>query len=189
MEYHVYRQGLEQPSCSNSRCSHQCADTYDKITGKVVDASGVFFTSDVCMFILLQNTMCAGKALNNNRTAIRDALIKVFVESALSTPPNNVENKVIASVFGESSMQAVISVQSCKGMHLGDDGAYSIREAAPSAHEDASAVAAAAAGAFAPAAAAAPTTAVALSLLPASGPSHFRCSCCCCAPRVGGGTG
>ena len=110
MEYHVYRQGLEQPSCSNSRCSHQCADTYDKITGKVVDASGVFFTSDVCMFILLQNTMCAGKALNNNRTAIRDALIKVFVESALSTPQNNVENKVIASVFGESSMQAVINL-------------------------------------------------------------------------------
>ena len=99
----------------------------------------------------------------------------------------------IIHASGDKPLQAdsykLFSVQSCKGMHLGDDGAYSIREAAPSAHEDASAVAAAAAGAFAPAAAAAPTTAVALSLLPASGPSHFRCSCCCCAPRVGGGTG
>ena len=46
--------------------------------------------------------MCAGKAFNNHRTAIRDALIKVFVEER--TPANVVENKVIAAVFGVTSM-------------------------------------------------------------------------------------
>ena len=53
--------------------------------------------------------ICAGKALNNHRTAIRDALIKIFVEER--TPANDVENKVIAPVVGDTSMQAVMDLQ------------------------------------------------------------------------------
>ena len=46
--------------------------------------------------------MCAGKAFNNHHTAIRNALIKIFVEER--TQANVVENKVIAAVFGVTSM-------------------------------------------------------------------------------------
>ena len=43
------------------------------------------FIADICMFILHQNTICAGKALDNNCTAICDALIKtrIFVEERM----------------------------------------------------------------------------------------------------------
>ena len=53
--------------------------------------------------------MCAGKAFNNHRTAICDALIKIFVEER--TPANVVENKVIAAVFGVTSMQPLMDIQ------------------------------------------------------------------------------
>ena len=70
------------------------------------------------MFILQLNTMCAGKAFNNNRTAIRDALIKIFVEER--TPANVVENKVIAAVFGVTSMQPLMDLQADRSKLLLD---------------------------------------------------------------------
>ena len=60
------------------------------------------------------NTMCAGKAFNKYSIAIRDALSKIFVKER--TASNTVENKVIASVFGDTSMEAVMELQAdhCK---------------------------------------------------------------------------
>ena len=62
--------------------------------------------------------MCAGKAFNNHRTAIRDALIKIFVEER--TPANVVENKVIAAVFGVTSMQPLMDIQADRSKLLLD---------------------------------------------------------------------
>ena len=53
--------------------------------------------------------MCAGKAFNNHSTAIRDALIKIFVEER--TLANVVENKFIAAVFRVTSMQPLMDLQ------------------------------------------------------------------------------